>query len=162
MVTWPSQSPIRHLKIILCHLPTTPWHTYQTFFRPPYLLPHPPRSTDLPIATWNLQSIIIQSTVVKNNPHSQPNLTQSIKLLTTSCLRSASHFILTTARTQSQQQKTKTSTPRIPMWSPTMVLTKRCSAWLRRSDGMRYFLSPMAEDTNMFLMPSWTLDTPDL
>lgn len=43
-------------------------------------------------------------------------------------------------------KKAKTTTPRIPMWSPTMVLTRRYSAWLRRSDGMRYFLSPMAVD----------------
>lgn len=47
-------------------------------------------------------------------------------------------------------KKSKTTTPRIPMWSPTMVLTRRYSAWLRRSDGMRYFLSPMAVDTRMF------------
>ena len=53
-------------------------------------------------------------------------------------------------------KKSKTTTPRIPMWSPTMVLTKRYSAWLRRSDGMRYFLSPMAVDTSMFKLHSYT------
>lgn len=57
-------------------------------------------------------------------------------------------------------KKAKTTTPRIPMWSPTMVLTKRYSAWLRRSDGMRYFLSPMAVDTSMckvYLWPGTTI-----
>lgn len=59
-------------------------------------------------------------------------------------------------------KKSKTTTPRIPMWSPTMVLTKRYSAWLRRSDGMRYFLSPMAVDVSMFLVHSYTgTATPD-
>ena len=47
---------------------------------------------------------------------------------------------------------TKTTAPRIPTWSPTVVLTKRYSAWLRRSDGMRYFLSPMAVDKSNTVM----------
>ena len=40
----------------------------------------------------------------------------------------------------------KTTAPRIPMWSPTMVLTRRYFDLLRRSDGMRCFQSPMAVD----------------
>ena len=47
---------------------------------------------------------------------------------------------------QLSDRKIKTTAPRIPMWSPTMVLTRRHSGLLRRSDGMRCFQSPMAVD----------------
>lgn len=43
-------------------------------------------------------------------------------------------------------EKTKTTAPRIPVWSPNMVLTRRHFDSLRRSDGMRCFQSPMAVD----------------
>ena len=44
-------------------------------------------------------------------------------------------------------QNNKTTAPRIPAWSPTVVLTRRHFDSLRRSDGMRCFQSPMAVDT---------------
>ena len=48
--------------------------------------------------------------------------------------------------------RVKTTAPRIPAWSPTVVLTRRHLAWLRRSDGMRYFQGPMAVDTFKYIL----------
>lgn len=62
----------------------------------------------------------------------------------------------TTLSPYSATAKSKTTTPGIPTWSPTVVLTERYWAWLRRSDGMRYFLNPMAVDDSMLFVWPYT------
>ena len=42
----------------------------------------------------------------------------------------------------------KTTAPRIPIWSPTMVLTGRYMIWLPRADGMGHFSCSMAVDAH--------------
>jgi hypothetical protein len=164
--------------IFYTHLPSilplsvssyTPWmlssliFAFLTTFPPPRLLPtstyHPPI---LPISKYSQIPKSYSPTNFKVRSTNYWSNQISMKLGTEVLI----HDIFACAKSlwSTVNRKAKTSTPRIPMWSPTMVLTKRCSAWLRRSDGMRYFLSPMAEDTSMLFsaLVARTSSTPNV
>lgn len=49
-------------------------------------------------------------------------------------------------RKKKEKKRSGTAAPWIPVWSPTTVLTRRPRGYLRRSNGMRCFLAPMAAD----------------
>ena len=70
-------------------------------------------------------------------------------------LREAWKEVSTISRTKFAKKNSKTTAPRIPAWSPTVVLTRRHSGWLRRSDGMRCFQSPMAVD--IYYVPKYPI-----
>ena len=56
---------------------------------------------------------------------------------------------------RSLRPKIKTTAPRIPRWSPTLVLTERYHTYLRRSDGMRSFRDSMAVDNSYVRAPTY-------
>ena len=118
----------------LTHLPPLPlprscFPSLLSRFLPSPAPPRPcPYLQQLHPPVFNLLTSPDLSNFLSNNPP----LRSILYLLTASYAPCFSVFentsVITTPthHTCSQQQKAKTTTPRIPMWSPTMVLTKRC------------------------------------